>query len=170
MNKMPLNLLAVLFLWLSGCEKKQDKPAPPAQPSHAPIASKPVEKPAAPAPAAPKAEPATAHTGEVLDLGSLAVDDYSVHAFREKTDLEPGGEATVDIEIDGGLGDGITAVRIWIGTEDGAGSMKARADVENGKWHTHVEIPSPAPTGCRLWVEIDGPENKKLLGSFDLHK
>jgi hypothetical protein len=94
-------------------------------------------------------------SGEIIELGTTKIGDYSVRASRDKGDLKPGGDAPVDVWIDGGLGEGVTAVRFWTGTEDAKGSVKAKAAVENGKWHTHVELPDPLLEETALWIELE---------------
>ncbi len=108
------------------------------------------------------------HGGEVIPLGTSKLGAFEVRASRDKGDIKPGGDAPVDVWIDGGVGKGVTAVRFWIGTEDAKGSIKAKADIEDGKWHTHTEVPSPIPAGGKLWVEIEESGGKKTVGSFDL--
>lgn len=177
-------LMATLSLAVAifGCEKAAEKPASKEAPK--PAASNP---PAAAKPAAPKKdEPGhedhghaaeeksaaaggnTGHGGEVIALGTSKLGAFEVRASRDKGEIKPGGNAPIDVWIDGGVGKGVTAVRFWIGTEDAKGSIKAKADIEDGKWHTHVEIPSPLPGGCKLWVEVEESGDKKTVGSFDL--
>ncbi len=60
----------------------------------------------------------------------------------------------LNIGIDDGLGNA-TAVCFWIGIESAKGSLKAKAEVENGHWHTHVAIPNSLPADSKLWVKIE---------------
>jgi len=107
------------------------------------------------------------HSGAVVELGETTVDGMKIKASRDKGDIKAGGDSPIDIWVDGGLG-GAMAVRFWIGTEDAKGSVKAKAEVEAGHWHTHAEVPSQLPPGSRLWVEVEGKNGKKSLASFDL--
>ena len=180
--KRTLSLVSlILSVAVLGCEKAEDKQA-----------TKEASKPAAMTPPG-GAKPAVAkkddhgheghdhaaeeksasgghagHGGEVIPLGTAKVGAFEVRASRDKGDIKPGGDAPVDVWIDGGVGKGVTTVRFWIGTEDAKGSIKAKADIEDGKWHTHTEVPSPIPAGSKLWVEIEETGGKKTLGSFDL--
>ena len=117
---------------------------------------------------AESAKPSGGHSGEVVELGTAAVGPFNVRASRDKGEFRAGGDAPVDVWVDGGVGTGVNAVRFWIGGEDAKGSIKAKAAIEDGKWHTHVEIPSPLPDGSKLWVEIEASDGKKASASFDL--
>jgi len=108
------------------------------------------------------------HGNEVIALGTSKLGAFEVRASRDKVEFKPGGDAPIDVWIDGGVGKGVAGVRFWIGSEDAKGSLKAKAEIEDGKWHTHVEIPSPTPPGSKLWVEVEEPGGKKSVASFDL--
>lgn len=109
--------------------------------------------------------------GTPIALGSSTIGGWTVRASREEGEFRAGGEAAIDVWVTGGS-DKIVAVRFWIGVEDGAGSIKARADIEDpaepDRWHTHAEIPSPLLAGSKLWVELELEGKGKLSGSFDL--
>lgn len=107
--------------------------------------------------------------GPSIELGEATINGMKVKAARDAGDIKPGGDAAVDVWIDGGLGNA-AAVRFWIGTEDAKGSIKAKAEVEEGKWHTHAEVPAPLPAASKLWVEIEGKDGKKGVASFELKK
>lgn len=166
-----------LAIALAGCDKAQEKTATKEDANSA------ASNPAASAkPAAPKKKEqgnavddkyvglggTSGHGGEVIALGTTKLGAFEVRASRDKVEFKPGGDAPIDVWIDGGVGKGVAAVRFWIGAEDAKGSIKAKADIEDGKWHTHVEIPSPLPGGSKLWVEVEESGGKKTIGSFDL--
>jgi hypothetical protein len=111
------------------------------------------------------ADAAGGHHGDLVDLGEISVAGMTVKASTDFK-VEAGGDVPVDIWIDGGLG-GASTVRFWIGTEDAKGSIKAKAEVEDGKWHTHAEAPVPLPAGSKLWVEIEKSGERQVVG-FDL--
>jgi len=70
------------------------------------------------------------HGGEVVELGSAMLGTFNVRASRDDVEFKAGGDAPIDVWIDGGVGKGVTAVRFWIGVENAKGSMKAKAGVE----------------------------------------
>ncbi|GMU84596.1 MAG: hypothetical protein IPM64_16775 [Phycisphaerales bacterium] len=107
--------------------------------------------------------------GPSIELGEATVNGMKVKAARDAGDIKPGGDAAIDVWVDGGLGNA-AAVRFWIGTEDAKGSIKSKAEVEDGKWHTHAEVPDPLPAGSKVWVEIEGKDGKKSVASFELKK
>jgi hypothetical protein len=107
------------------------------------------------------------HThGPVTQLGEQTAGGYTVKASRDG-ELKPGGDAPIDVWITGGAAK-IAAVRFWIGTEDAAGAVKAKAELEKDNWHTHVEVPSPLPAESKLWVEIEAEGGEKTLAGFAL--
>jgi hypothetical protein len=151
----PIATLALLTLIATGCKEKA-APTP------------------APKPAQPAANPTTpGHSdhGGMIELGSTTIGPYTVRASRDAGDIKPGGDAPIDVWVTGDSPK-VTAVRFWIGTQDGAGSVKAKADIEDPKepnhWHTHAEVPEPLPAGSKLWVEIEDDKGVKTTGSYDL--
>jgi hypothetical protein len=112
------------------------------------------------------------HGGAIVELGTTTIGPFTVRASRDEGTIKPGGDAPIDVWLTGGDIARVTAVRFWIGTESGAESVKAKADIEipsePNHWHTHAEVPSPLPAGSKLWVEIETEDQGKQVGSFDL--
>lgn len=104
--------------------------------------------------------------GPATPLGEQTAGGFTVKAVREG-DVKPGGEGTFDIAVSGGAGKP-AAVRLWIGTKDAAGSVKAKAEPEGEGWHAHVEVPNPLPPGAKLWVEVEAASGEKAVVEFDL--
>lgn len=123
---------------------------------------------AAPMPSAP------GHGGAVIQLGESTIGSYNVKATRDEGQIVAGKDAPIDVTITPAAGSPLKAiaVRLWIGTQDAKGSVKAKAEVEDPKdpnrWHIHAEIPSPLPVGSKLWVEIEDDKGGKVVGSFEL--
>lgn len=111
------------------------------------------------------------HGGKVIELGSATIGPFGVRASRDEGRIQAGGDAPIDVWLTGSDAE-VVAVRFWIGAESAAGSVKAKADIEDlaqpNHWHTHAEVPSPLPAGSRLWVEIEIRGQGKKAGSFDL--
>ena len=104
--------------------------------------------------------------GPRTELGTQAAAGLTVAAAREG-DVTPGGEASFDITVTGGEGKP-AAVRVWVGTQDGKGSVKGKAEVAGDGWHAHAEGPKPLPAGSKLWVEIESVKGEKHVVGFDL--
>lgn len=104
--------------------------------------------------------------GAAVALGEQTVGGYTVTAIREG-EARPGAEASFNVKITGGASKP-AAVRVWIGLQDGKGSMKAKADAEKDGWHAHAEVPSPIPVGGKLWIEIEPEKGETVVAGFDL--
>lgn len=102
--------------------------------------------------------------GPTTQLGEQVVGAYTVKASRDGG-LVAGKDAPIDVWVTGAA---VSKVRFWIGSEDAAGSIKAKAEIERDNWHTHAEVPDPLPAGSRLWVELEAADGAKTLVGFDL--
>lgn len=118
-----------------------------------------------------------AHGGPVIALGEQTIGAFTAKATRDAGQIVAGKDAAFDVTVTpaaagGAAGGKVAAVRIWVGTQDGKGSVKAKAGVEDPKepsrWHSHAEIPSPLPAGSKLWVEIEDDKGVTSVGGFDL--
>lgn len=164
---MPRIWIAVLtsaVLSFASCEKE---PSPTGPSVTTPPAGEPAKIEATPGAGAAEQAPAPGHGGAVIELGTATIDGMSVKASRDEGEIKPGGDAPIDVWIDGGLGKA-SAVRFWIGAEDAKGSIKAKAGVEAGHWHTHTEVPEPLPPGSKLWIEIEDDQGGRHTGAFEL--
>ena len=111
-----------------------------------------------------------AHAGEnehgpTVQLGEQELGGFKVRVSHDG-EVTAGGDIPVDIWVNDGKGG--VAVRFWIGTRDAKGSVKARADIEDGHWHTHCEAPDPMPEGAKLWVEVEAEGGARTVVGFDL--
>lgn len=92
--------------------------------------------------------------GDERPLGDLTV---GTHTFQvvQLGKVEPGKEGMFDLVFPAGKPvPGI--VRVWIGTESGVGSMKAKLGKEGDRaMHGHVLVPKPLPDGAKVWIEIE---------------
>ncbi len=169
MSRIILTSAVCLSLVLTSC--KEEPAAAPAG-GTSPTAAKPTTTP----PAADRHAPAASagHGGQIIELGTTKIGEWTVRASRDQGEIKAGGDTPIDVWVT--TADGkpatVTAVRFWIGTEDAKGSIKAKADIEipaePNHWHTHAEVPSPLPAGAKLWVEIEAEGSGKKVGSFDL--
>ncbi|MBX3392760.1 MAG: hypothetical protein KF787_08940 [Phycisphaeraceae bacterium] len=103
--------------------------------------------------------------GPRTELGSQQAAGLTIVAAREGG-VTPGSEATFDIVVTGVARP--AAVRVWVGAQDGKGSVKGKAEAEGDGWHAHAEVPKPLPAGSKLWVEVETPTGEKHVVGFDL--
>ena len=114
------------------------------------------------------------HGGAVIALGEQTIGSFSAKATRDQGQIVAGKDAPIDVTLTptAGASAKAAAVRIWIGTQDAKGSVKAKAEIENSqepnRWHVHAEIPNPMPAGSKLWVEIEDDKGATIVGGFDL--
>jgi len=111
--------------------------------------------------------------GARTELGSATAGRWTVKATRAEGAITEGSDPGFDLDVTGGSGT-VSAVRVWIGTEDASGSVKSLAEVEDAvnpaHRHAHVEVPKPMPEGSKLWVEVEDESGAKNAASFDLKK
>src|SRR3990172_6688504 len=108
-----------LAFGIAGCERSSDKPGgtsqPPGAESTKPQADLDHKPGEVRAPSGGKddygTEAQAGHGGEVLELGTTKLGEFTVRASRDKVEFTPGGDAPIDVWIDGGAGKGVAAVR-----------------------------------------------------------
>lgn len=102
-----------------------------------------------------------------VELGTKTIGNLTLKGMQDEP-VKAGGEGAFDVIITGGKP---KAVRFWVGTENGQGSVKAKAAEETpDNWHTHVELPDPLPTSSKFWVEVEPQTGAPFKASFDLAK
>jgi hypothetical protein len=104
-----------------------------------------------------------------ITLGETTVAGLKIKALQDEP-VKAGGEGAFDLQITGyPAGQKPKAVRFWVGTESGEGSVKAKAEEEKpDNWHTHAEVPNPIPAGAKFWAEIEPATGAKFNVSFDM--
>lgn len=100
--------------------------------------------------------------GEEHALGTITLEGTTLTVTQDG-DVAAGKEASFDIAVTAGTAP--TAIRVWLGAEDGSGSTKAKAEREGEGFHVHVEAPATLGTDAKLWVEIE-LAGKKATGSI----
>ncbi len=110
-----------------------------------------------------------AHGGDEFDLGSSKIGVWNVKVSQEGT-VAAGEEGHFDVILSGSA-DVPAAIRMWIGTADAKGSVKAKAEIEKDtQWHAHVEAPKPIADEHMLWIEIEDAKGGKESHAFKLHR
>lgn len=173
MRSIVLTSVLSVLIALAGCERKPETAAP--------------GKPAGGGPAAGKKDDHDQKEGEKhvegdghdhakeghgdhkeIELGSVTIAGLPVRAVLGG-EVVAGKEVDVDVHVTGSEGK-VTAVRLWIGTEDGKGAVKMKATINKDEAHNHVEVPSPLPAGAKLCIELELTSGKKEVGSLALKR
>jgi len=107
---------------------------------------------------------------EKRKLGRQSIAGYTVSVIIVG---DPHEEKSIDFDVK--LIDAKTepkAIRVWIGTEDGAGSTKAALTKKTTTYVGVAAVPSPLPAGSKVWVEIetDAGTNSGSYSIEDGHK
>jgi hypothetical protein len=109
------------------------------------------------------------HHGPEHALGTLDIGGFKV-AVNQMGDVKPGGEGDFHVKVTGGTGK-VTALRAWVGAQDGKGSSKVTAKMEGeGSFDAEMDVPDPIPAGGKVWIELEVDGGKKAQGSIDFKK
>lgn len=104
--------------------------------------------------------------GEGGVLGTATIGAWTVAVSGE---VKAGSEAHLDIKLSGSTANP-AAVRVWIGSQDGKGAMKQKADGRGNEYHAHADVPNPIPAGAQLWIEIDDGKGNKSVGGIAIKR
>ena len=164
MKKFILTTLVTIGALAAGCDDGADAPA--ASGTTGARAGSNASTPAGTGTAA-MTQPAAAGHHNRIPLGETTVGGLKLIATMDAPiRAAGGGDGAFDVVITGGKP---KAVRFWVGTQDAAGSVKARAEEETtDNWHTHVEVPDPLPASSKFWVEVEPSTGEMFVVSFDV--
>ena len=107
------------------------------------------------------------HEGERFDLGSREIETYVVKAAQIGKITK--GEGVLELKVSG-LANG--TVRVWAGTKDAKGAVKAQAEYspDHDEYEVHVEVSDSLPADAKWWIELDPTGGDKAAVSFDIKK
>ena len=150
----PIILLATLSLLISCNETEQKQPNEFTKP-------------------APAASTDTAHShGHSHSPGnqptiseSISVAGITLNIDAHGT-LAPGNEYHLDIALVHGSEGAV--IRLWIGNEDGTGSMKTKADAHGDHYHAHVQAPLKLSNTSALWIDVQSTDGQTGKGRIEL--
>ncbi len=107
--------------------------------------------------------------GPEHELGTVDIGGFKV-AVSQMGDVKPGGEGDFHVKVTGGTGK-VTALRAWVGAQDGKGSSKVTAKMEGeGSFDAEMDVPDPIPASGKVWLELELEGGKKAQGSIDFKK
>jgi hypothetical protein len=107
--------------------------------------------------------------GSAVAAGSMSLAGATV-AVGVAGAVKPGAEVHVELAFTPAQ-PAPKAVRIWIGSESGRGSARARAGALKrtpGAYAAHVEVPSPLPADSRIWINVEPASGEAVKGSVAL--
>jgi hypothetical protein len=103
------------------------------------------------------------HAAEAKPLGSLVIGSQTI-AIATAGDLTAGTELHVELQLKPDA-PAPKAIRVWIGSENARGSVKAKAEAEKGAkgaYEAHVEVPKPIPADSKLWIAIEQADGQTI--------
>jgi hypothetical protein len=109
------------------------------------------------------------HAAEAKPLGSLVIGSQTI-AIATAGDLAAGTELHVELQLKPEA-PAPKAIRVWVGSENARGSVKAKAEAEKdakGAYEAHVEVPKPIPADSKLWIAIEHADGQTTKGSLAL--
>lgn len=122
----------------------------------------------APAPTAPPAAPAAAPAQAFDEGGSQThLDPRKVGSFDVKA-LYTGDLALGHFNFYVS-GEGVKALRAWVGDEAATGALITKANWEEDHYCAHMEMPSPIPASAALWFEIEAADGQLHRANMPLH-
>ena len=86
------------------------------------------------------------------DLGSISISGSTLSISMTGM-LQPNSGLHLNINHKNGPIPG--AIRFWVGTQSGEGSIKSKADSHGHHWHAQVQCPNVITDETALWVEIE---------------
>ena len=104
--------------------------------------------------------------GEEKDLGTTTIAGLKM-TVSQMGDVKAAGRAVFEVTPAAGQAEA-KAVRVWVGSESGAGSVKAKAAKAGEAYDAHVEVPKALTPETRLWVEVEPATGKKEKVGFSL--
>ena len=117
-------------------------------------------------PAAEEHGHAHAH-GQPVALGKATIGTAAV-AVTGAGEVVPGQEWHVGVALPPDAPAPKT-IRVWVGTENGRGSEKARAlKATGGSYEAHVAVPKPLAAGSAVWVALESTAGQTEKGSVPL--
>lgn len=136
---------------LTSCSSEETKPVPP---SPAP----------APTVAAPSGHGHN-HGNQPIINESLTIAGVTLN-IAAQGNFVPGADYHIEIALVSGTQGAV--VRLWIGEEDGVGSLKTKAGSHGDHYHGHALVPIKINSKTALWVDVTGVDGQTGKGRIAL--
>lgn len=104
--------------------------------------------------------------GTAQAVGSVEIGAYTV-AVSAAGGMAAGAESHIELRLSPDQ-PAPKAIRVWIGGENGRGSVKSRADSDGKLFSAHVVAPNPIPADGKLWIAIEPVNGQTAKGSLSL--
>jgi hypothetical protein len=143
---------------LTSCSSEEAKPVPPS----------PIPAPTVVAPPPPVQAPSGHghnHGNQPIINESLTIAGVTLN-IAAQGNFVPGADYHIEIALVSGTQGAV--VRLWIGEEDGVGSLKTKADSHGDHYHGHALVPIKINSKTALWVDVTGVDGQTGKGRIAL--
>ena len=103
--------------------------------------------------------------GTEHELGAIEVAGSILHV---SVGGEPSPNVTLHLDIELKSGPTPVAIRVWVGNETAAGSIKGKAIGSDGDYHADATCPAELTDDAALWIEIESADGTRTTGSLPL--
>lgn len=105
--------------------------------------------------------------GDLADVGTVTLGGIAAKVESEGAPAA-GKKWHVEVALPAGTAEP-KAIRAWVGSENGRGSEKTKAEPEHpGVYEAHVEVPTPLPDGSKLWISLENAAGETAKASLPL--
>jgi hypothetical protein len=143
---------------LTSCSSEEAKPVPPS----------PIPAPTVVAPPPPVQAPSGHghnHGNQPIINESLTIAGVTLN-IAAQGNFVPGADYHIEIALVSGTQGAV--VRLWIGEEDGVGSLKTKAGSHGDHYHGHALVPIKINSKTALWVDVTGVDGQTGKGRIAL--
>ena len=149
-------IITLTSIALTSCKGEEAKPVTPT----------PKEIPAlTPAPVQTPSGHGHNHGNQPIINESISIAGVTLNIAAQGT-LTPGAEYHIEMALVSGTQGAV--VRLWIGEEDGVGSIKTKADGHGDHYHAHALVPVKLSPKAALWLHIEGVDGQSGTGRIAL--
>ncbi|MCK6491277.1 MAG: hypothetical protein L6R48_23750 [Planctomycetes bacterium] len=107
--------------------------------------------------------------GKTEAIGSVDIGVYKV-AVSASGAIAAGKEWHLELQLNP-TQPAPKAIRVWVGTESGRESIRAKAEAEKdakSEFSAHVLVPNPIPNDSKLWIAIEAENGNVIKRSLPI--